>query len=476
MKIKTIAAIMLILSMLASAAACAAPKKDSAADTTTTAAETEDIDPRFAIRENVPDYTFDGYKFRVHMRQGGWGNDFYAEEATGDVVVDAVYARNAVTEERFDITFDFIPSDVSPVPTILADDDAYDAVMPHGRHGFSYAMEGALVEWSSLPYINLDNPWWNQDAKTEFTVGGRLYCMLGQLSYQTLGMTFGIFFDKTLFENYSITEPYEDVRAGKWTFDKFAEIGKVGKEDLNGDGKIKPEDDQFGYITSLWHGALNIQYSQGGRLTGKDEDDLPYMVLNTEKNIDIFDKYFSFIKEAEGYIWYQQKYQDKQIFSSGRALMFEYSIDVAVEMRSSETNFGIVPPPKYDEAQDNYHSMINAAVSSVCVPITNRDLELTSIILEAWSAESYRVVMPAYYNVALQVKYARDDDSAEMLDIIVDNAVVDLLYYYGDLFGLDGIGVQLAAGNARNFSSFYASNEKTANKSIQKFINKFTEV
>ncbi len=474
MKFKTIICSLLILSIIFSVISCAENNKT---DETTPLETTigSELDPREAIREEVPDVTFDGYKFRVHMRAGGWGDAFYAPEATGDVVVDAVYERNLAIEERFDIEFEFLASDVSPVPTILANDDAYEVLFPHGRDGFKYAMEGALLEWSNLPYVNLDKPWWNQDAKTEFTVGGNLYCMLGQISYQTLGMTFGIFFNKGLFEDYSITEPYDDVRKGNWTYEKFVEIGKTGTDDLNGDGKIKPEEDQYGYITSLWHGALNIQYSQGGRLTGKDEDDLPYMILNTEKNIEIFQKYFDFVKETDSYIWYQQPYQDKLIFTGGRALMFEYSIDAASGMRSTDVNFGIIPCPKYNESQDGYYSMINAAASSVCVPITNSDFELTSIILEAWSAESYRVVMPAYYEIALQVKYTRDEDSAEMLDLIVGGSTVDLLYYYGDLFGLDGIGVQIAAGNAKNFSSFYAANERAANRSITKFINKFLD-
>ena len=52
--------------------------------------------------------------------------------------------------------------------------------------------------------MNLDKPWWNQEAKTELTIEGKLFGMIGQLSYQNLGLTFGMFFNKDLFDNYGI--------------------------------------------------------------------------------------------------------------------------------------------------------------------------------------------------------------------------------------------------------------------------------
>ena len=38
--------------------------------------------------------------------------------------------------------------------------------------------------------------------------------------------------------------------------------------------------------------------------------------------------------------------------------------------------------------------------------------------------------VPAYYDVALTGKHIRDEDSAEMLDIILDGRVFDLGYIY----------------------------------------------
>jgi hypothetical protein len=48
------------------------------------------------------------------------------------------------------------------------------------------------------------------------------------------------------------------------------------------------------------------------------------------------------------------------------------------------------------------------------------------VILEAMASESLRSVIPAYYDIALSVRAARDEESSVMLDIIFANRVFDL--------------------------------------------------
>ena len=46
-------------------------------------------------------------------------------------------------------------------------------------------------------------------------------------------------------------------------------------------------------------------------------------------------------------------------------------------------------------------------------------------VLEAMASESYRTVTPAYYEVALKNKYAKDPASWDMLDIVTENLYID---------------------------------------------------
>ena len=65
--------------------------------------------------------------------------------------------------------------------------------------------------------------------------------------------------------------------------------------------------------------------------------------------------------------------------------------------------------------------MVDGSHDILAVPITATNLERTGIITEALSAESYKRVIPAYYETALKTKYARDDESVQMLDMIANS-------------------------------------------------------
>ena len=114
-------------------------------------------------------------------------------------------------------------------------------------------------------------------------------------------------------------------------------------------------------------------------------------------------------------------------FDNGRALFYLTPLSLATTFRETLVDYGILPLPKYDENQDSYYSYVHTNNSSTsCVPITNSDLDLAGRLLEDMAYKSYTTVRPAFYDVALKVKYSRDDESAEMLDIIYDNINIDL--------------------------------------------------
>ena len=53
-------------------------------------------------------------------------------------------------------------------------------------------------------------------------------------------------FDKKLATDFSIDDPYADVRTGKWTLDKFFQNAALATTDLDGDGAMGM-DDRYGY-------------------------------------------------------------------------------------------------------------------------------------------------------------------------------------------------------------------------------------
>ena len=96
-------AALLCIAMLASMTACG-----GTAETETEAtAQTETIvETETELTDNLPDISFEGASYRILTAAEQW-QKFYNSEQTGEVLSDAVYARNVTVEERFDVKLDY---------------------------------------------------------------------------------------------------------------------------------------------------------------------------------------------------------------------------------------------------------------------------------------------------------------------------------------------------------------------------------
>ncbi len=475
------AAVLACLVLAGALASCAANNQDdivttAPADTTSAAADvtTEPETPQ--IPDNLPEENYDGYTFRMFLRPGYYG-DMWREAETGEMLNDAVYARNRAVCERFNVEMEAIFSadnnGTDCLPTILAGDDAYDLLAPHGRSAFTLILQNVALDWDRLTCINVEQPWWDQDARRNFTIKGKLYTMNGDISYLNLGYSFCMVFNKNLFDDNGLEYPYELVREGKWTWDEWEKILAVGDSDLNGDGKLDFENDRFAYLTHEWYGCVEFMYPAGIRACTNNAEGVPEISIMSEKTVEVFQRYFSHITKGQNVV---KAIEEFSAFAEGRVFTIDCTVQGASgNLREMEDEFGIIPWPKYSE-EDEYAACINAAASLLVVPITIEDPARTSVIIEGMAAESYRNLIDVYYDVILQTKTSRDRDSAEMLDVIRASRVFDFGYYnssLGDAIASLGVTLYNSYGNANSISSFYAKASKQAEKNLQTLVEKF---
>ena len=142
-------------------------------------------------------------------------------------------------------------------------------------------------------------------------------------------------------------------------------------------------------------------------------------------------------------------------------------------MRDCEVEYGIVPYPKWDEAQESYNGYdISAFIS---IPSSVGDPEMVGKTLEMLNYYSETLVLPTYYNISLNMKSVRDEESIAMLDLIFNDIYCDAGRTY---FGLDNtsmfnlvysISHYVYKKGTGEFASFYAKNEKGAQKCLDTF-------
>lgn len=159
------------------------------------------------------------------------------------------------------------------------------------------------------------------------------------------------------------------------------------------------------------------------------------------------------------------------MFQNDKGLLMDMTFFYISSLRDMDANFGIIPYPKYDEAQENYLSRIEGC-ELTGVPVT-ADPEFVSVVLEALASDSAKNVVPAYYDVALKTKYTRDEESAEMLDVIFQNRVFDL----GDTIWCDqirdGVFKPMFTDDDRALSSKFASMQNVMEERISQAVEAF---
>jgi hypothetical protein len=101
------------------------------------------------------------------------------------------------------------------------------------------------------------------------------------------------------------------------------------------------------------------------------------------------------------------------------------------------------------------------------------DTERIGVIVEALCAESYKKVVPAYYDVALKFKGTRDQESIAMLDMIVNSRIFDFGYVYDAWAGAAFIIQNLVEQNNPNVASYWAKHEKAIMTHYDKVIEYF---
>ena len=458
---------------------------DSAQDSQNGDAVTENTteNPRFAIKEEIPEVDFNGIDYKIIYPLWSMYIDYYfAEEEIGDKLHDAVYRRTKNAEERLNIkiipvtdTYDTYHTNVSK--SVKSGSDDYQMILTHCIQGITaLTTQGLAQDWNKIPVVDFSKPWWNQRMNQTMSIDKILLTAVSDFMIFDPNV---IYFNKQLGKDLDLGDIYQIVRDGKWTWSKLTELAKSASKDLNGDGVFDTED-QYGFIT-------NLQWMMNGTVQSCDmyftkigDEGYPVNNLNTERFGNMMNMLYELLyvgNQSFVSTWDPNSVTGNESeipMSSGRVLFHVDPLSAGKRYRTYDVEFGILPFPKYDEAQKEYLSL--SWNGFMIIPAT-ADPELAGVVSEVLAAESHRLTVPAYYDVLLTSKLARDEESTEMIDILYKGAVYDYGLNFGDWeaisFAVDRI---LLTKKTPDYVSFMEKNENVFNKKMKSTYDKIVEI
>ncbi len=452
-----------------------------------TAVVTEAVDDTLPYNYELAD--FGGYEF-VFLNEGevenNWANPLIApEEANGETINDALYNRKIAVEDALNVVIreEGISGDTLATvtkKTVTAGDATYDAVMNRNNDIGSLITGGYLADLRSMEQLHFNEPWWDTIVCENATLNDRLYFASSDISLFPFEATWVLYFNETLLNRYDIEYPYDLVREGKWTLDEFYKIVKAGTNvsstEYNPGGS-----DIYGIVThNQFMGALIA--GAGEKFLAVDDTGYPRALEITDRFYDVAQKITAITADKNQYV---DRVQQKLVtpstdstteFMMGTFLFNAETLGHIYKLRSFDDNFGVLPMPKYDEAQQSYISMMATwGVLLTTVPKTNTDPVRTGTVLDYLAYQSYISLMEPYYDAFLTQKGARNEDSADMLSIIRDTRDVNLGYLFSWSNSMEEpIRTELMKGST-NIASIIAKYEAKVQTAIDKTMKKIED-
>ena len=489
---KSISILLALLMLLPTFTACA----ESGTNEETTAPVSSDVAPEVVeeaapeeveiTRQTMPDNLPEGLDFGgidinfIHVNSDKHKRELYVEEDTGDALDSAIYARNLAVEERLNIKIAPIAGDphTAAQTAVTAGIDDYQVVGGQQYQLMKQATQGLYFNINEMKYIETDQPWWAQNFIEAATIGNeRLYYLTGDAT-MTMLMNMGVIYvNNSIFENMygPVDDLYQTVLEGNWNYDVMQKYIEGTYIDANGD-TTRDVNDIYGFAA---HTISMMDYLVGGadfRFCDYDSEGYPYLIINTERAVSFAEELQRLMYENSGTYILEGSVAGEQTgiskFSEDTLMFLPFRAETSEQLRDMESDYAILPCPKFGEEQENYSTAVHDSATVLCIPITNVErLDATCAFLEAFAAESYRTVTDVYFGTLLKEKFARDENVATIFDIILEGVYFDFACLHS--YALNSIGQifrSTTSDRGATFASFYQKNAKVYDKTMQKLV------
>ena len=490
---KFLSLILAVLMLLPMAVACAVTPNEgdnTSAEALTTAApngadETAEPEETELVSKTLPEgLTFGGETVTFLCRDSSFVNDeLFVDDLNGAMVNDAIYRRNENVQDQLDVVFECIKvagTDNYQISNELRNaanngETYFDIAANSTYSTIMYTGENILLDLTECEYLDLGAVYWSQGFNQHASIGDAQYLATGAIALSLFRYMFVNFYNKELLASAQCENLYDVVDEKRWTLDYQIQLSKDLFRDADGSGSVS-EGDTVGFATSTVLYVDPYWSSCDIPIVTKDSDNLLEFNLDIEKLGNVVDKLITLYHDSNAWVDNTSGDDGKQnslgtLFASGlvgTTCMRLVSVETQ-QFISMEAEYGVIPVPKYDEAQENYYTYLHDQFTSVGITsVLTKDKErvqMLGAVLEAMALESYKTVVPAYYEVALKGRYLDDSDSWRMLDMIYENVKVDAGVLYTKV--LDSIH-QTPRDMVKNGRNMVASTVKKQTQRISK--------
>lgn len=441
---------------------------------------------------DMPEFKWEGEdfsKFRIAIYSDEVQGTYYCEDiepglysTTDASLTAAVTQRNDEILTKYGVTI--IGEPVPDVTEAIKNDVSsnlklYDAALPFMPSAATLAQDDFIYDLNEFKdYLHFDQPWWDQSATESLSIGGKLYFNTGDISIMPKIVSTAITFNKELLKKHFVdVDLYQMVKDKEWTFDKMIEMSKEVTADTDGTPGMT-YNDTWG-LSSSYQDVSRFFIGGGKNYIQKNSDDIPVISVNEAASATQIQRILENLQLVDEWVFHCDTVPDSSqkwvisldVFGQNRALFRTSAFSAIKKLRQYDDadDFGIVPLPLLTEDQDEYATACSAGMAyGVVIPksLSIEEAEFSAFMIEVMAFGGMKYITPAYYDTTLKYRDLRDNESAEMLDLIFDNVVYDLGIIY-DFGGVSSMIENLMKSNSTSFASEFESKEEVIQHAIE---------
>ena len=441
----------------------------------------------------LPDEKFPG-DFNILCEGSFWATDtqLYLEEASDDPVDNGVWRRVVQISDQFDADIIVWPSADTTADLkkdVKSNARSYGAVCARMPKIAVSAANKELMNLYDVEGLDLKKDYWDQSANEQLSIGGKLFYTVGDIVTVEDMCTWTMMFNKELAKSRDFEDLYKVVKEGRWTFDYFY---KLLKDDLSFDYDGNQAWDYLDKYAFSTHRDMAYGFFYGADLSfvTKDENDIPRINDNqqyAEKAQKVLEYALKVMREdnltLDAHKWTHvttwSTVLTEACFREDRAYFYAEVLSTIISLRDMDTDFGLLPMPKYDDKQKEYTTFVNPAASLIGVPVYwegtdsqgNENSRRTGVLLEAMAYYGHEYIVPEFIEKAIKGKGTRDVESIDMLEIILKNRKYDL-GWINDWGGIATGYSDLVFNNKNDYASMFGARKTKANNALKKFLSK----
>ena len=345
--------------------------------------------------------------------------------------------RNAIVEDTLNVKFvtDEMFADEIRAWTKREDkagEVVYDLLVIPSSDIAGYAAEKTLADLSKIGSFTADDRFIDAESAKGSSIGDAVYGAAGLASFSPEEYT-AVYFSKAMLP---ADELYSLVKNGSWTWDKLLAYADAA------DGAVETPQPQQALLDIVFR-------TSGGSYLTKKSGALPTQGFTADS---LKETYSIFVELMNAGVK-TSSYSAADDFIAGGAAFVVHKLAAMPKIADSAADFGVLPLPKMNEGGE-YISPALREYPMFAVPREAENKEKSAAVILALNAASEGIIRGAYVDCAFR-EYLRDEESADMLEMILTTAKTDAAYELGGMYP------EIAAATYDFVYKYRSADEKT---------------